>query len=153
MTHLSCLKDSNTSCEIRYQGDPHISVLRSGASHQHLDLTCCITTASSRLSQRTASVSTNRNKIDPQLGNLSSCQDSVYPVTEHLHANAIRPIKCCYWLSSIPTMVRSLHPTFCTYTAMVSILKLLFSARKRSASFVLSTTSVTELNRQQLFSK
>jgi hypothetical protein len=131
VTHLSCLMDSNTNCEIQYQGDPHKLVLRLDASHQHREPTSWTTTTSSRLSQRTASVSTHRNKIYSQLGNLSSCQDSGYPVTEHSHANAIRPIKRCYWLSSIPTMVRSLHPTFCTYTAMVSFfLKLLFSARK-----------------------
>jgi hypothetical protein len=137
MTHLSCLMDSNTNCEIQYQGDPHISVLRLGASHQHHDPTYCTTSTSSRVSQGTATVSTHRNKVDPQLGNLSSCQDTAYPDTEDLHANAVRPIKRCYWLSSIPTMVRSLHPTFCTYTAMLSfLLKVLFSTGKTSALFV-----------------
>jgi len=104
-THLSCLMDSNTNCEIQYQGDPYITVFRLGASHQHHGPTFCSTiTSSSRLSQRTASVFTHRNKVDPQLGNLSSCRDSGYPIREHLHANVIRPIKRCCWLSSIPTI-------------------------------------------------
>ena len=74
-------------------------------------------------------------QTESELGSVSSCQDSGYPDTQHLRANVIRPIKRC--LDNIPTIARSLHPTFCTHAAIVSfILRLLFSARKTSALFV-----------------
>jgi hypothetical protein len=83
VTHLSCLMDSNTNCEIQYQGDLHKH--QWGPSHHHRDPTYCLDVLT--LLEKNA---------ESQFGNASSCQDSDYPVTTHMHANVIRSVKRCY---------------------------------------------------------
>ena len=68
---------------------------------------------------------------------MSGCQYCGYPVTEHLYTNVIRPIKRCYYLSSIQTLLRSLRTILCAYTIPLSfVLKLPSAARKTSLSVV-----------------